>query len=107
MPEDLKLSQIGSSQLLPPFRGLHSPGVRKLSNYFCLLIREIVYLRDLSLALDGDTTICTVSHGNLSCITRSSYDSDLKWIIIALIRLVLPLPSRDGDRIERNDNTGL
>ena len=29
MPEDLKLSQIGSSQLPPPFRGLHSPGVRK------------------------------------------------------------------------------
>ena len=29
MPEDLKLSQIGSSQPPPPFRGLHSPGVRK------------------------------------------------------------------------------
>ena len=29
MPEDIKLSQIGSSQLPPPFRGLHSPGVRK------------------------------------------------------------------------------
>ena len=29
MPEDLKLSQIGSSPLMPPFRGLHSPGVRK------------------------------------------------------------------------------
>ena len=29
MPEDLELSQIGSSQLPPPFRGLHSPGVRK------------------------------------------------------------------------------
>ena len=29
MPEDLKLSQIGSSQLPSPFRGLHSPGVRK------------------------------------------------------------------------------
>ena len=29
MPEDLKLSQIGSSELPPPFRGLHSPGVRK------------------------------------------------------------------------------
>ena len=29
MPEDLKLSQIGSSQLPPPFRGLHSLGVRK------------------------------------------------------------------------------
>ena len=29
MPEDLKLSQISSSPLPPPFRGLHSPGVRK------------------------------------------------------------------------------
>ena len=29
MPEDLKPSQIGSSQLPPPFRGIHSPGVRK------------------------------------------------------------------------------
>ena len=29
MPEDLELSKIGSSQLPPPFRGLHSPGVRK------------------------------------------------------------------------------
>ena len=29
MPEDLKVSQIGSSLLPPPFRGLHSPGVRK------------------------------------------------------------------------------
>ena len=29
MSEDLKVSQIGSSPLPPPFRGLHSPGVRK------------------------------------------------------------------------------
>ena len=29
MPEDLKLSQIGSSPLPTPFRGLHSPGVQK------------------------------------------------------------------------------
>ena len=29
MPEDLELSQIGSSQLPPPLRGLHSPGERK------------------------------------------------------------------------------
>ena len=43
MPEDLKLSQIGSSPLPPPFRGLLSPGVRKLSNYLSLLFPEIVY----------------------------------------------------------------
>ena len=43
MPEDLKLSQIGSSQLPPPFRGLYSPGVRKLLNYLCLSFPEIVY----------------------------------------------------------------
>ena len=29
MPEDFKASQIGSSPLPPPFKGLHSPGVRK------------------------------------------------------------------------------
>ena len=29
MPQDLKVSQIGSSPMPPPFRGLHSPGVRK------------------------------------------------------------------------------
>ena len=29
MPEDLKVSQTGSSLLPPPFRGLHSPRVRK------------------------------------------------------------------------------
>ena len=29
MPEDLKVSQIGSSPLPPPFRGLHPPWVRK------------------------------------------------------------------------------
>ena len=29
MPKDLKPSLIGSSQLQPPFRGIHPPGVRK------------------------------------------------------------------------------
>ena len=45
MPEDLKLSQIGSSPLPPPFRGLHSPGVKKKkkSNYLRLLFQEIDY----------------------------------------------------------------
>jgi len=34
MPEDLKVLQISSSLLPPPFRGLHSPGIRKLSIFF-------------------------------------------------------------------------
>ena len=34
MPEDLKVSQIVSSPLPPPFRGLHSLGVRK----YCQII---------------------------------------------------------------------
>ena len=34
MPEDLKLSQTGSSLLLTPFRGLHSPRIRK----YCQII---------------------------------------------------------------------
>ena len=41
MPEDLKLSQIGSSQPLPPFRGLHSPGVRK----HCQIIFACYFLK--------------------------------------------------------------
>ena len=44
MPEDLKLSQIGSSQLPPPFRGLHSPGVRNNCQIiFVCYFPEIVY----------------------------------------------------------------
>ena len=49
MPEDLKLSQISSSPLLPPFRGLHSPGVWKhcqisFTCYFLTLSISAVYL---------------------------------------------------------------
>ena len=44
MPEDLKASQISSSLLPPPFRGLHSPGVRKHCQIiFRLLFLEIIY----------------------------------------------------------------
>ena len=60
MPEDLKLSQIGSSQLPPPFRGLHSPGVRK----HCQIIFAC-YFRKSSITT---TTIPTVSN---ACVTIS------------------------------------
>ena len=46
MPEDIKLSQIGSSQLPPPLRGLHSPGVRK----HCQIIFAC-YFRKSSIAM--------------------------------------------------------
>ena len=54
MPEDLKLSQIGSSQLPPPFRGLHSPGVRK----HCQIIFAC-YFRKSSIVRDIVTKQCT------------------------------------------------
>ena len=47
MPEDLKLSQIGSSPLPPPFRGLHSPGVRKHCQiiFACYLRKSSIHSR--------------------------------------------------------------
>ena len=55
MPEDLKLSQIGSSHLPPPFRGPHSPGVRKHCEIiFACYFRKssIVIGRDWNVALN-------------------------------------------------------
>ena len=44
MPEDLKLSQLGSSLRPPPFRGTSlSRSTKTLSNYLRLLFPEIVY----------------------------------------------------------------
>ena len=45
IPEDLKLSQIGSSPLPPPFRGLHSPGVRKYCQiiFACYFPKSSIY----------------------------------------------------------------
>ena len=43
-PEDLKVSQIGSSQLPPSIQGTSLSSSKKtLSNYLCLLFPEIVY----------------------------------------------------------------
>ena len=51
MPVDLKLSQIGSSPLLPPFRGPHSPGVRKhYQIIFACYFRISSIRRDVSLS---------------------------------------------------------
>ena len=55
MPEDLKLSQIGSSLLLPPFRGLHSPRVRKHCQIiFTCYFWKLSILKDLSVCVSCD-----------------------------------------------------
>ena len=57
MPKALKLSQIGSSQLLPPFRGLHSPEVRK----HCQIIFAC-YFRKSSIGTTRRLELESVSH---------------------------------------------
>ena len=59
MPEDLKLSQIGSAPLPLPFGALHSPGVRKHSNYVRLLFPEIVNCHK-ALFSNTRSTLCAV-----------------------------------------------
>ena len=63
MPEDLKLSQIGSSPLPSPFRGLHSPGVRK----HCQIIFAC-YFRKSSIVEELASSTRQVSHRErMSC----------------------------------------
>ena len=57
MPEDLKLSQIGSSPLPPPFRGLHSPRVRKHCQiiFACYFRKSSIWKKSLiSYRADGE-----------------------------------------------------
>ena len=63
MPEDLKVSQIGSSPLPPPFRGLHSPRVKKhcqiiFACYFWKLFIEDVLYNNYSLIICTPEDVC-------------------------------------------------
>ena len=76
MPEDLKLSQIGSSQLPPPFRGLHSPGVRK----HCQIIFAC-YFRKSSIRGVSSNTRCVgyfACRSELSNLAQACLHIDLK-----------------------------
>ena len=66
MPEDLKVSQIGSSQLPTPFRGLHSPGVRK----HC----QIIFA-------------CDFRKSSIGNITEGALDPYLRqvWVLVTLV----------------------
>ena len=66
MPEDLKLSQIGSSQLPPPFRGLHSPGLRK----HCQIIFAC-YFRKSSIRKQPATEVTTKTKNSKDCANTS------------------------------------
>ena len=73
MPEDLKVSQIGSSPLPPQFRGLHSTGVRK----HCQIIFAC-YFRKSSIENDTTCSFCrkerdSVNHIFWSCTYVGSF----------------------------------
>ena len=71
MPEDLKLSQIGSSQLPPPLRGLHSPGVRK----HCQIIFAC-YFRKSSIGATSDACVPVLLGGGRCTAWRWPPDVD-------------------------------
>ena len=103
MPEDLKLSQIGSSPLPPPFRGLHSPGVRK----HCQIIFAC-YFRKSSIgltAIDGFAGLVPLAtwaltfparyRGGDACNTR-----DGTPVVVACSWSRLSLPKNSRSEIE-------
>ena len=93
MPEDLKLSQIGSSPLPPLFRGLHSPGIRKPSNYLRLLFSEIIYfLLNLLLLVP----CVPILKGGVTRLCRSSCRRD-KWCVVKTVAFI-PVHSVLGRR---------
>ena len=69
LPEDLKVSQIGSSPLPPPFRGLHSLGVRK----YCQIIFAC-YFRKSSITYVICSPLTTVarSHAGFDYVITTS-----------------------------------
>ena len=81
MPEALELSQIGSSQLPPPFRGLHSPGVRK----YCQIIFAC-YFRKSSIAQgkikqqEACGLVQTTSCVKLQMATAHAYHTAMKRV---------------------------
>ena len=81
LPEDLKLSQIGSSPLPPPFRGLHSPGVRK----HCQIIFACCFQKSSITRMLGDSWPTVGDSGHCSCVCVTSFELELPcffWVLI-------------------------
>ena len=70
MPEDLKLSQIGSSQLPLPFRGLHSPGVRKHCQiiFACYFRKSSIWLHSLVCQIHNKKMLQLVAYSGNICV---------------------------------------
>ena len=87
MPEDLKLSQIGSSPLPPPFRGLHSPGVRKR----CEMIFACYFRKSSILAITVPLLCCCpVSVIDLLCHLDTGVRSGKGFCRLSSIRARVP-----------------
>ena len=85
MPEDLKLSLIGSSQLPPPFRALHSPGVRKHCQIiFACYFRKssIILMPQQNCDAVVDSAAILKLHGNCDPKRLDELTGDEAWIYV-------------------------
>ena len=81
MPEDLKLSQIGSSQLPPPFRGFQSPRVRKHCQIIFACYFQKSSIRNQRCTEPADAVDWSVAASTRwgSCCCVSSHNYFVKW----------------------------
>ena len=90
MPEDLKLLQIGSFQLPPPFRGLHSPGVRKhFQIIFASYFRKspiVYYLREW-VNFDLPSLLCKASIRDYTNRQAQSFQSALQITVNGVVKV--------------------
>ena len=94
MPEGLKLLQIGSSQLPPPFRGLHSPRVRKHCQiiFACYFRKSSITKTIYSGPTTADKRITQLSPLN---VTRKAWSRGCYWVwecrmLLTPLLLIIP-----------------
>ena len=83
MPEYLNVSQIGSSPLPPPFRGLHSPGVRK----HCQIIFACYFQKSSIDAYNYKQRILQRLNVNYFCIGIKHCE---EWMLLFLHGCLIP-----------------
>ena len=83
MPEDLKLSQIGSSQLPPPLRGLHSPGVRK----HCQIIFACYFRKSsiLLILIERESVCVLLLDGKGNAVFVTTISSSTRALVVLVV----------------------